>query len=262
MIQTITSTQNPRVRSLRDLKHAKARSATGLYLVEGAKLCGEALQYARVDTLLVDQERAETYQPLIDRAGDVLLVPPHVLESVSDTKTPQGIIAAVRQPAPLDLDEARGLVLVLDGVQDPGNVGTMLRTAEAAGFTGALLSPACADPFAPKTVRAAMGSLFRLPVWRGALPEALSLLGRKGFTRVSSQLDGEPFYAALGRMRPPLALVIGSEGQGVSEAVSRLADARVMLPMRGHAESLNASVAAGILMYGISEAVHADQPVI
>lgn len=254
-MRTITSVQNPQIRALRDLKHAKARQEAGCYLVEGVKLCTEAMRDARVVTLLVDQDKADAFASLISSAQDVILAPSHVLEAVCDAKTPQGIACSVRFPAPLDLDEANGAVLVLDGVQDPGNVGTMLRTAEAAGFSAALLSPTCADAFAPKTVRATMGSVFRLPLWRGSLPQALSILQSRGFTLVSSELGGDPFYKAVGTLHEPLALLIGSEGSGISAAVSALANVRTALPMRGRAESLNAAVAAGILMYGIAESM-------
>lgn len=260
MTQQITSTQNPRIRALRDLHQSKGRAASGCYLVEGAKLCAEALRDASVETLLVDEARAETYAALIAKARDVLLAPAHVIAAASDAKTPQGIVASVRLPRPLDLDEARSAVLILDGVQDPGNVGTMLRTAEAAGFSGALLSPTCADAFAPKVVRATMGSIFRLPLWRGALSEALSDLRRRRFSLVCTALGGEPFYERAKTLRPPFGLVIGSEGQGVSGAVAAQCDVSVMLPMRGRAESLNAAVAAGILMYGLTERASIPSP--
>lgn len=254
-MRTITSTQNPAIRQLRELKHGKARQTAGLFLAEGAKLAHESVRDARVQTLLVDEAKAETYAPLLAEVSDVICAPAHVVASVCDAQTPQGICAAVSFPLPFDLDRAAGALLVLDGVQDPGNVGAMLRTAEAAGFAAALLSPACADAFSPKAVRATMGSIFRLPLWRGALPEALGLLVRRGFLLVSSELGGMDFREARYRMRQPMALLVGSEGAGVSAPVSALADLAVALPMRGHAESLNAAVAAGILMYGIMEEI-------
>lgn len=252
-MQTITSTQNQHVRMLRDLRQAKERQATGLYLVEGVKLCTEALRDADVAVLLVDESKTDLLPPGHERVPVVLSAPEHVVAHACEAKTPQGICAAVRMPAPLDLDMAHGAVLVLDGVQDPGNVGTMLRTAEAAGFSGMLLSPTCADVFSPKTVRATMGSVFRMPIWRGTLPEALGHLGRKGFTLVSTELGGEPIAKAARTLAQPFALIIGSEGQGVSAPVSTLCDLHVSLPMRGRAESLNAAVAAGILMYGLTD---------
>ena len=252
-MRTVASAQNPSVRALRALRQDKGRRKAGCFLAEGPKLVAEALRDAEVVTLLVDEERATQYAGLIQAARDAVIAPKHVVAAVGEARTPQGIVASVRFPPPLDLDAARGAVLVLDGVQDPGNVGGMLRTAEAAGFTAALLSTTCADAFAPKSVRGTMGSIFRLPLWRGALPEALAGLQRRGFLLISAETGGLPFSMAKAGLRPPAALVIGSEGNGVSDAVSRLTDVRVALPMRGRAESLNAAVAAGILMYGLTE---------
>lgn len=254
-MRTITSTQNPVIRRLRDLRHAKARQEAGCFLAEGAKLVAEAVRDARVTVLLVDEAKAGAYASLLAQAPDVICAPAHVVASVCDAQAPQGICAAVAFPPPLDLDAARGAVLVLDGVQDPGNVGAMLRTAEAAGFSAALLSPTCADAFSPKAVRATMGSIYRLPIWRGALPEALGWLKQRGFLLVGSELGGLAFREARYRLRQPLALVVGSEGSGISAPVAALAALRVALPMRGRAESLNAAVAAGILMYGIMEEI-------
>ena len=247
----ITSAQNPRVAALRALRQAKGRAETGLFLAEGRKLCREAFEWAQVETLLVEKERLDEFSALTARARDVLVMPARIMETVCETKTPQGVAAAVRIPAPLDAARAEGLVLALDGVQDPGNVGTMLRTAEAAGFSGALLSPACADAFAPKTVRATMGSVYRVPVWRGELAEALCALKERGFTVVSSELGGDDFFAALPELSAPLALVVGSEGNGVAAPVRALATRRLTLPMGGRVESMNAAVAAAILMYSI-----------
>ncbi len=250
-MQTVTSAQNPRIRFLRSLGDAKARAASGCFLAEGVKLCAEALRDAEVTLLLADAEKADAFAGLLAQAPEVLLAPAHVVAAACEAKTPQGIVAAVRVPPPLRLDTASGAVLALDGVQDPGNVGTMLRTAEAAGFSGALLSPACADAFAPKTVRASMGSVYRLPVWRGDLTQGLSALQAGGFFILGSALDGRPFAEVSPALRPPFALIIGSEGSGMRAEVAALADALVSLPMRGRAESLNAAVAAGVLMYGL-----------
>lgn len=252
-MRTITSTQNPRIQALRALQQAKGRQAAGCFLVEGEKLCGEALRDAWVEVLLVDEAKAAHYAPLVARARDVILAPAHVVDAVCEARTPQGIAASVRLPAPLDLDAAPDALLVLDGVQDPGNVGAMLRTAEAAGFGGALLSPACADAFAPKAARASMGSVLRLPLWRGALAQALALLRARDYQLITTAMDGQPLREVAWAVRRPLALAIGSEGKGISDAVAAQADLRVSLPMRGRVESLNAAVAAGILMYGILE---------
>ena len=144
---------------------------------------------------------------------------------------------------------------LLEDLQDPGNVGTILRTADAAGFDGALLSPDCADCFSPKVLRATMGSIFRVGLsFPPSLPEALAEMQQKGYDILCSQLDGTPFYE-----RPHISasfvLVIGNEGRGISDAVKETATLRLRLPMRGGAESLNAAVAAGIMMYDLTRLV-------
>jgi TrmH family RNA methyltransferase len=180
----------------------------------------------------------------------VCLLPEHVMAAVCDTKTPQGAAAVVRmREQPLT---GRRLA-VLDGVQDPGNVGTILRTADAAGLDGALLSRACADPYSPKVLRATMGSIFHLPlVVTDNLPGELAARRDAGMDILSSQLDGSPFRAYAPNPQG-YVLVIGSEGNGVTDAVRALATHSLRLPMRGRAESLNAAVAAGIMMYQLTE---------
>ena len=137
-------------------------------------------------------------------------------------------------------------------MQDPGNVGTIIRTADAAGFTGVLFSPECADLFSPKVLRATMGSVFRLGFsFPASLPVALEQLKKDGYSVLSSQLDGSPFYDRKD-VSSSFVLVIGNEGNGVSDAVKAAATHHLCLPMRGGAESLNAAVAAGIMMYDLT----------
>ena len=244
-VETITSVKNPLVASLRALKTAKARRETGLFLVEGETMLNEALSSGLVPRALL----AEAETPLAARFPEARLVTRGVLEAVCDTKTPQGMCAAFELPPPRALSDAPQTLVALDGVQDPGNVGTIWRTADAAGFGGLLLGANCADPYSPKVQRAAMGSGFRLPaIPAEPLCEALAALRGRGWTVVASALDGADFY-----QRPEVGerfvLVIGSEAHGISDAVRAQADALVKLPMRGRAESLNAAVAAGIMMY-------------
>ena len=251
-MQTITSMQNPKVIFWRSLKTRAARQAAGLYLTEGAKMVGEALQLNLAQTLLIDMDRLSEYQALADAAAcGVYAVSPHILSAVCDTKTPQGVAALVSLPDAPGLAGLGRLVVALDGVQDPGNVGTILRTADAAGFTGALLSEACADLYSPKCLRATMGSIFRLKALVcPSLPAALAKLREAGFSLLSGEVSGTPFYERTG-LAGSLCLVIGSEGSGVSKAVSGQCTHHLTLPMRGGAESLNAAVAAGIMMYDL-----------
>lgn len=249
-METLSSLKNPRVMLWRSLKERKARRETGLFLVEGRKMVTEALDSDfSVETVLCDAAQAELYAPLCQRAPEAILLPSHVLAAVCDTKTPQGIAAVVR---PQTLRQPEGRLLALDGVQDPGNVGTILRTADAAGFDGLLMSDQCADVFSPKVLRATMGSIFRMPIAvTDDLPGMLRERRTQGYTVISSQLDGAPFYQR-GPVAARFILIIGNEGNGVSPAVAAEANMRLRLPMRGGAESLNAAVAAGIMMYELT----------
>lgn len=257
----LTSVQNPQIQALRKLKDKQERLAAGCYLVEGGKMVQEALACATVRCILAEDDQAARYASLLAAAeaagAQIILCPRHVLESVCDTKTPQGIAATVALP---ESGEVRGDWLVaLDGVQDPGNVGTILRTADAAGFQGVLASGACADAYGGKVLRATMGAIFRVPVWQPMdFPGALTDLRDQGYAIVSTQLDGEEMFVHA-PWPQRLVLVIGSEAEGVSSPVRALATHRLRLPMRGGAESLNAAVAAGILMYDVLRGAHHNE---
>lgn len=242
-MEHITSLKNPKVAAWKALKDRKGRRESGCFLVEGRKMVEEALASAfDVEAVLV-QEGLELPNGL---TMPVYELPAHVLAAVCDTKTPQGIAAVVRMKEQSALGKH---IVVLDGVQDPGNVGTIIRTADAAGLDGVLLSTQCADVFSPKVLRATMGSIFRMNLrTTDDLPGELTKLREKGYSILSSQLDGTPFYERE-KVAEQFALVIGNEGNGVSEQVQQTATHRVRLPMRGGAESLNAAIAAAIMMY-------------
>ncbi len=242
-MEHITSLKNPKVAAWKALKDRKGRRESGCFLVEGRKMVEEALASAfDVETVLV-QEGMELPDGL---TMPVYELPAHVLAAVCDTKTPQGIAAVVRMKEQSALGKH---IVVLDGVQDPGNVGTIIRTADAAGLDGVLLSNQCADVFSPKVLRATMGSIFRMNLrTTDDLPGELTKLREKGYSILSSQLDGTPFYERE-KVAEQFALIIGNEGNGVSEQVQQTATHRVRLPMRGGAESLNAAIAAAIMMY-------------
>ena len=260
-VETITSLKNPRILAWRSLKDPKGRRAHRAFLVEGERMVSEAVVSAfPVQALLIrsDLELSEKIPEKTPEGIPVFRLPEHVLAAVCDTKTPQGIAAVMGFPeSPLSLFSGGGTaagkrLIALDGVQDPGNVGTILRTADAAGFDGAILSPDCADAFSPKVLRATMGSIFRIMLdFPENLAERLETLKRDGYAVISSQLDGDLFYARQD-VGPRIVLVIGNEGNGVSPPVRQLATHRLRLPMRGGAESLNAAIAAGIMMYELT----------
>ena len=255
-MKEIASARNPAVQALRELQRARVRRETGLLLADGVKLVGEALALGLCRTLIVQQDRLGQYAQTVEAAEgagcEVLLVSEAVMRAISEERTPQGIACAAAIPD--EADELHGeLIVALDGVQDPGNVGTIVRTADAAGFEGVILGSGCADLYSAKALRATMGSAFRMSVRRAQdLSEALEEMKRRGYAVAATELGGEDFYAACPRKHA--VLVIGSEGQGISAAVRQVATHHLALPMRGGAESLNAAVAAGIMMYEMARA--------
>ena len=250
-MKEISSVHNPTVQELKDLQKAKVRRERGLFLCESAKMVREALALSLCRTLIVERGRESDYAQEIAQAEalgcDVLLVTPAILGAISEQKTPQGIMATVAMIPERDT-LCGSLIVAMDGVQDPGNVGTILRTADAAGFDGALLSSACADLYSAKTLRATMGSVFRVPTKRtDDLAAALEAMKARGYAVVATELGGADFYTHCPHEK--CVLVIGSEGRGVSPEVRAAATHHLALPMRGGAESLNAAVAAGIMIY-------------
>lgn len=252
-MKRITSRENQIYRQCRRLQRKKYRDASGLFLIEGKKLVREAQQENRVQLVVFDEacDPGERKPSSVDRCQMVCMT--HALFStICDTKTSQGVLAVASRPEWRRQDwlgVPGSNLVILDRLQDPGNVGTILRTAEAAGYTAVCAMRGTADFFEPKTVRAAAGSLLRIPaIALGTAPQAVELLETAGKTIVVTDLRADCDYddAAL---QQNIALVIGNEGRGVSDWWRRHAHIKVKIPMRGKVESLNAAVAAGLLMY-------------
>lgn len=251
-MKSITSIKNPAVQEARALETAKERSRQRAFLLDGEHMVEEGLRCCpeRVTAVFVDEKRAEDYHALLSLARcEVYAVPQHVLGAISQVKTPQGIAAVCQQPQARSLAGMGDRLILLENVQDPGNVGTVLRTLDAAGFDGCVLTPGCADPFGPKTLRATMGSIFRVPLC--TVPDAAQAaqaLGQSGYAVIGAALDGEPFYQR-GALPGRVCVIIGNEGQGITRRTLDSCTHRFRLPMHGGAESLNAAVAAAIFMY-------------
>ena len=253
-MEQIRSRKNQYILHLRALaKTNDARRDAGEYVCDGEKLLREALQFGAEVTSVLWREAAAFSLPdgIAQYAADAELV-----EYASPLMHSPGPVFTVRIPV-MCLPEPLRHVIVLEGVQDPGNVGTILRTADAAGFDGAILGPGCADLYGAKTLRATMGSVFRVPVLpTNDLPGTLEAMKREGYAVAATELGGQDFYACCPRGKA--ILVIGSEGQGISKPVRDAATHHLALPMRGGAESLNAAVAAGILIYELARQMHAE----
>ena len=253
-MKSITSLKNPAVQEARALANAKERARQQAFLLDGEHMVGEGLSMKpeSIRALFVDEKRLDSYAHLLNKAQcEVYAVPEHVLAAISQVKTPQGIAAVCALPKAQSLADMGDKLILLENVQDPGNVGTILRTLDAAGFDGCVLTPGCADPYGPKTLRATMGSIFRVPMC--TVPDAAQAvreLSQMGCATIAGALDGEPFYE-----RAPLpekcCVLIGNEGQGLTKDVQAACTHRYRLPMRGGAESLNAAVAAAIFMYDV-----------
>lgn len=250
----IESRNNPIIKSVRSLASRKGRETLGLHMIEGRKLLNEAVISCMqlVEGFVEDGKDIEA--AILQGSGaTVYTVARPVMEALCDTKTPQGVCATVRTPA-YTMPESfpAGMLVALDTLQDPGNLGCILRTADAMGAAGILLNDGCADVYAPKCMRAAMGSTYHIPLWKGNLKEALLRLRDDGVCRICGHMQGEE---ALPPIKDRCVIVIGNEGNGVNEDIAALC-AKVRLPMYGKAESLNASVAASLLMYEVAKAIH------
>ena len=246
--ERITSRSNPLIARLRRLKSQRAaRRAEGTFLCEGPKMLEEALRWgARLECVVCAQGAA---LPPLPEQVRVVEVPEDLLAAVADTRTPQGVVFLCRGGAltlPEQLEGSR--YLVLDGVQDPGNVGTIWRSADAFGADGLILCPPCADPWSPKTVRATMGAVFRLPVWEASLDELALRLDRKGIPLYATALREDTVDLRRADLRRA-AVIVGSEGRGVSQRALELCRQTLKIPMRARCESLNAGVAASVALW-------------
>ncbi|MDN5348107.1 MAG: methyltransferase, TrmH family [Clostridia bacterium] len=260
MLKIITSPQNEAIRLARSLRQRKYRERYGLFLIEGRHLLEEAidagvgLEYLFYDSDFGRSERGqELLAELRRRRCRCLQVTKSLMANLSATVTPPGVLAIARQQPCSLIDLLTGpgdpFLLVADGVQDPGNLGTMLRTALAAGARGAVLTPGTVDLYNEKVARATQGAIFRLPVATAVEPGTLvAAVSRAGWRLVVADVRGDRVYYDAD-LTGPLVLVIGSENQGPDAILLQAAAVRVRIPLWGAAESLNAAVAAGILLY-------------
>jgi TrmH family RNA methyltransferase len=248
MKQKITSTSNEKIKFLKTLKSKKGRSESGTYLIEGKRAVLDALSHnVKFKCILLEEGF-----PFDDECGcDVYVVPRHIIEALSDTSSPEGIIAqAVIPEHAFSADKINGLIVFLDRLQDAGNVGTIIRTADALGAGAVVLSPNCVELFNPKTIRATMSSIFNIPVMiADDSISALEKIKEKGYTVYSAALKGEDFNLIKNVDKNKSCIIIGNEGNGICDEVLSASDKIVTLKMRGGAESLNAAIAAGILIY-------------
>lgn len=242
----LTSKNNPLIKETASLKDKKFRKELGLFLVEGVKMTREALSSpCEVERIFITQPYEGDVSFLDGVAEEkIVYVSPAVMQVLTDEKNPQGVLCRVKTPV-YPLQPPKGSCLVLDGVADPGNMGTIIRTANAAGYEEVYLTSTCVDPYAPKCVRASMSGIFFTRVYQSSREDLLQTL--EGIPVIVADMDGVNVFSYV----PPkqFALVIGNEANGVSAQFCGRANQTVKIPMKETQESLNAAVSAGILAY-------------
>ena len=265
----ITSTSNAQVKQVLALKKkAKERSSRDVFLAEGPKMFREAPADRIEKVYAADSFYRRAGKAFLDKAGAVEIVSDEVFRTMSDTQTPQGIICLIRQfhyeekdlfsqrtaeNSSRESKDPKGkknpLLMVLENLQDPGNLGTIVRSAEGAGVTGILMSRECVDLYNPKVIRSTMGSVYRMPfLYTEDLHGTLKRWKEEGITLYAAHLKGKRSYDRED-YRQPAAFLIGNESQGLTQETADLADHYIRIPMLGQVESLNAAVASAILMY-------------
>lgn len=256
----ITSTSNSQIKTIINLnKKSKDRKAQGLFVVEGKRIFAETPK-DRIDKVYATEEFYKNNKDMFT-GFSYELVSDNVFEYMSDTKTPQGVLATVKMSKTvleevvekaMSTSKGAPLFLVLENIQDPGNLGTMIRTAEGAGVSAVLMTEDTADIYNPKVIRSTMGSMYRVPFAYGSdIMNILTVLRSKNVTTYAAHLKGTGSYDKPD-YKKAAAFLIGNEGNGLTDAAAGAADCLIKIPMEGQLESLNAAVSAAILMYEAS----------
>ncbi len=254
-MQVITSKDNEIVKNIRKLKEKKYRDEKGVYIVEGIKMIEEAIEEnVKIERIVICEEcieSADIEQKLMYEIAkyNCVYVKENIFNMLTDVSTPQGILAVIAKPGKdTNILYNQDIVLALDGIQDPGNLGTILRTVDSVNLKQVIVTKNTADPYNPKVVRATMGAIFRVNVIEtDNLVETLKEMKRNKFKVVVTSLDTTNSIYDIEYKKK--VIVIGNEANGVSKDVQEIADNKVKIPMLGKTESLNASVATGIMLY-------------
>ncbi len=265
----VTSLTNPTVKAVRALHMRKERDATGLFLAEGLKFIGEAIDQGHIPrTLLVGTEarphsvleraRAST----LDSGGEVVVVTHPILEKISRRENPQTVLGVFEQNyTPLEALKpgSDSCWVALEQVRDPGNLGTIIRTADAAGCEGVILIDDCVDPYSVEAVRATMGSVFSVSITRTTTEAFLEWRKAWGGSVIGTRLDATADYRQASVGGPALVLM-GNEQAGLSDNLAKACDVNVKIPMRGRADSLNLAIATGIMIYAVTDGLRLNRP--
>lgn len=254
-METIQSKDNSLIKDVKKLKEKKYRSENNRFLIEGFRFVGEALQSDFIVPLVfvsensLDRWQSFNMQDKIQKNTKVYLVTDQILKVISSTDTPQGIVAVVNNRN-IEIENKQGFYLLVDKVQDPGNMGTIIRTAHAAGALGVIITKGTVDIYNEKTLRSTMGSIFHIPVIHDNNLDSIKSLKDKGFKLVTSSLDTDKNFFDID-LKNKIIITLGNEGNGVSKELIDMSDISIKIPMPGGAESLNVSIAASIMMFEV-----------
>lgn len=247
----ITSTSNAQVKNIINLiKKSGERKSRGLFVIEGVRMFSETPKEF-IESVYASESFACANKELLSEYS-YEVVSDKVYEYMSDTKSPQGIMAVVKQPH-CDIKNIVGadnpLIVILENIQDPGNLGTIIRTALGAGANGIIMSKDTVDIYNPKVVRSTMGAMFKIPfVYVESIPDTVDMLNTRGIGTYAAYLSGATIYHSVD-YRNPAAIIIGNEGNGLTESTAQKASHRVYIPMANGLESLNAAVATSVILY-------------
>lgn len=256
-MNVITSAANSKFKYFKSLSTRKGRVLGGEYIVEGAKCVADALDSDReVRAVIICEELAEKQSFKNDIP--LYVMPRQLTDRLSDTKSPQGIFAVIRRESKSFVSKTGGAYVYCDGISDPGNLGTIIRTADSAGFDGVLLSPGCTDPHSPKTVRSCMGSFFHTDVFENISVSELDAFKNMGGRIFAGLLSDETIDYREPDYEGSIIIAVGNEANGISDDLKKICTP-IKIPIYGRAESLNAAVAASLMIY---EAANKRRPVI
>ena len=247
MSEIIATTKNKKYKYIKSLKQKKIRDADGVFTVEGKKSVDDAYASGSIIRLVA---MSESFSENANYKAETVIVRDDLFSGLCDTKTPQGIIAVIEKKDTAFLPDTEKLYIYCDNVADPGNLGTIIRTADAAGFGGVLLSSGCADAYSPKTVRSSMGSFFNIEIITDFDYDSLFSLKEKGFNLVCGALSDDSTEYTKTDFTKPTVIIVGNEANGVSDDILQKSE-HIIIPIYGKAESLNVGVAASILMYEV-----------
>lgn len=252
------SINNPQVKNWRKLQNRKERTKTKTYLIEGFHLIEEAIKHQQqlINKIMIREDLVENSALAmilkVIKEDQVIVITKQIADGISETETNQGIFAEMKIVEEIFPTEITAPFLFLDAVQDPGNVGTMIRTADAAGFQGVVLGRGTVDLYNDKTLRAAQGSHFHLEIYQGDLVEFIQKFRENKLPVLGTELNPEAKSYKDVELTKAFGLIVGNEGVGVSEDVLALVDQNIYIPMQGDAESLNVAIAASILMFHLN----------